>query len=104
MNREESYTHPSFGQMYIGRVQSRNTHFYGSELPQDSYIVLELSSSEVTRELKQDRYYSIKPLVKVRMSSMQFSEMITSLNQGGGSCCTIEYLIDKKITPLPLIM
>ena len=33
---------------------------------------------------------------------MQFSEMITSLNQGGGSCCTIEYLIDKKITPLPL--
>ena len=51
MNREESYTHPSFGQMYIGRVQSRNTHFYGSELPQDSYIVLELSSSEVTREL-----------------------------------------------------
>lgn len=106
MEREsERYTHPSFGQMYIGRVSrgGKGANFYGSELPQGNYIQIELHQSEVERELTKDWYYTHGiPLMKVRMTSGQFAEMITSLNQGSGTCCTIEMIDGKPIPPMPV--
>lgn len=99
-NEEENLTHPSFGQLYFGRVRG-NSNFYGSELPQDHYITMELKASEIRRELSKDWYYANKLLAKVRLTAGQFSEMITSLNHGQGVCCTIEYLPGEKIDALP---
>ena len=96
----EKHSHPSFGQIYFGRVNSNGTEFYGSELAQDNYIQMELSESEIHRELTQDRYYANKMLARVRMSAGQFAEMITSMNRGSGVCCTIEYL-SGKVSELP---
>jgi hypothetical protein len=95
---KERYTHPSFGQIYIGRVSSggNGPNFYGSELPQNNYITLEVYQSEMERELTKDWHYTHGlPLIKLRMSSGQFAEMITSLNRGNGTCCTIE-MVDRK--------
>ncbi len=97
---KESHTHPSFGQLYFGRTNGNGTQFYGSELSQDHYITMELSESEVHRELSKDWYFARNLLARVRMSSGQFAEMITSLNNGSGVCCTIEYL-KEKIPDLP---
>lgn len=100
---QERNTHPSFGQISFSRTTSGNTNFYGSELPQYYYITMEVHQSEIIRELTQDRYYAHGiPLIKVRMSSGQFSEMITSMNMGSGVPCTIERLQGKKVEDLPM--
>lgn len=96
---EECYTHESFGQIQISRVNGNGTNFYGSELDQDHFITMELHHSEVKRELTRDWYYNRGSIVKVRMTSGQFAELLTSLNNGGGTCCTIEYIEGKRINP-----
>ncbi len=100
--KTEGHKHPSFGQISFNRTNGIGTTFYGSELPQDHYITMEVKNSEIERELTQDRYYSIgAPLIRIRMSSGQFAEMITSMNCGSGVPCTIERLVGKEVGELP---
>jgi hypothetical protein len=99
---KENYEHEAFGRVQFNRINGR-AHFYGSDLPQDTYIELEISNSEIQRDLMQDRYYPTKQLIKARMSSGQFSELITSMNSGSGACCTVERFDGKKIENLPEI-
>ncbi len=103
MEREEEYIkHPSFGQLYFGRTTGGKQSFYGSELDQDHYITMEVGTSEIRRELTRDWYFSSGfPVIRVRMSSGQFAEAITSLNQGSGVPCTIEYVDGKKVDDYP---
>ena len=102
MEKEEQ-KHPSFGQISFNRVNGNDTKFYGSELPQDHYVTMEVKNSEIVRDLTQDRYYAVGiPLIKIRMSSSQFSEMITSMNCGSGVPCTIERLGGNKVDDLPI--
>lgn len=103
MKEEETHKHPSFGQISFSRVTCNpSQYFYGSELPQDHYIVMKVYNSYIVRELTQDRYHTLGiPLIELRMSSGQFSEMITSMNMGNGTCCTIERVGINKIDPLP---
>jgi len=99
---KESFKHESFGQILFTRTNG-HASFYGSELEQQNYISMELHQSEIQRELTQDRYYTYGvPLVRIRMSSGQFSEMITGMNMGSGVCCTIERLMGKKVDELPI--
>jgi hypothetical protein len=103
MEREiERFKHESFGQIRFTRTNG-HASFYGSELEQQNYISMELYQSEIERELTQDRYYTYGyPLVRIRLSSGQFSEMITSMNMGSGVCCTIERLMGRKVDELPI--
>lgn len=99
-DNEQVLKHPSFGQIHFSRVNGR-ADFYGSELEQDHYISMEIKTSEVRRELSKDWYFANKLLARIRMTSGQFSEMITSLNVGGGACCTIEYINGEQVEKLP---
>lgn len=100
MEEKERISHESFGQIYFGRTLG-HAKFYGSELEQDHYITMEVRESEVERDLSKEWYYNRKQILKLRMTSGQFSELITSLNNGSGVPCTLEYILDKKIAPLP---
>jgi hypothetical protein len=98
---EEKHSHPSFGQILFSRV-SGHANFYGSELEQDHYIQLTVKRSEIIRDLTMDKYYSgLTPVIKLRISSGQFAELITSMNRGEGVCCTIEQVEGKKVAELP---
>lgn len=99
---QESFSHESFGQILFCRSNGNNTNFYGSELPQDHYITMEVHHSEIQRELTQDRYYNKGQILRIRMSSGQFAEMLTSMNCGSGVPCTIERIEGKKIAELPM--
>lgn len=97
----ESHKHESFGQISFSRV-SGHANFYGSELEQDHYINMEVNTSEVERDLTQDWYYTRGlPLIKVRMSGSQFSELITNLNIGTGIPCTVEMVNGKYVQQFP---
>jgi hypothetical protein len=96
---EQRINHSSFGQINFSRV-SGTQRFYGSELKQHSYIELTICESELSRDLTDDRYFPKKRLVRVRMSSNQFAELITNMNTSGIPC-TIEQIGDNTIEPLP---
>lgn len=100
--KNERTTHESFGQISFSRTTCNPPEtFYGSELPQNHYITIDLHSSEVDRNLAKEFYFAKKLLARIRMSSGQFAELITSLNSGGGTPCTIEYFNGKPMEPLP---
>lgn len=102
MEERERHTHPSFGQISFSRVQSTGTTFYGSELKQDNYITMVVKQSEISRDLSKDWYFAHSlPLIEVRMSSSQFAEAITSMNNGSGVPCTVEMVNMKPVEGLP---
>lgn len=96
----ERISHESFGQIRFNRV-SGNANFYGSELTQNHYISLEIYNSEVERDLSQDWYYNKKQVLRLRMSSGQFSELITNMNSGSGVPCTLERIQGRAVDKLP---
>lgn len=95
--KEEVLTHESFGQISFSRVNGRVENFYGSEIPQNDYIELTISNSQLKRDLTQDWYYPKNDLIRVKMTSAQFAELITSLNFSNGVPCTIDYFNSERI-------
>lgn len=99
-NENEEIKHPSFGKVRFGRGQWNGARFYGSELSQDHYIYLEIDQSSCVRSLTQDKYHSDENIVKIRLSSNQFAELLTSMNSEGVPC-TIERIHGEMIEDLP---
>ena len=99
---KEKLTHASFGQIQFNTTSGNGTSFYGSELTQGHYVSLEIHHSEIHRDLSMDRYYNRGEILRLRMSSGQFAELITSMNRGSGVPCTIERVSGKKIEELPV--
>jgi hypothetical protein len=98
---EEIQTHPAYAQIRFTRTTGR-ARFYGSELEQDHYITMEIQRSEITRSLTDDRFFaSGLPIIKLRLSSGQFAELITSLNVGQGVPCTLEMVNGVPVEKLP---
>ncbi len=101
MEQEENFKHPAFAQIRFSRVNG-HTNFYGSELEQSHYIEMVVQKSSVRRELSRDWYFANEvPLIQIRMTAGQFSELITSLNQGSGVPCTVEVLNQAKVEKMP---
>ena len=94
----EKHKHPSYGQLRFSRVNSTGDDFYGSELRQDNYIIMELVPSEIDRTLTCDSYFGHGiPLARVRMTANQFAELLTSMNHGSGVPVTIEIIAQTKV-------
>lgn len=98
----ETYAHPSYGQIRFSRV-SGTSNFYGSELQQDHYISMEIHTSEVQKDLSNDWYHNRGLVTRLRMTANQFSELITSMNNGSGVPCTLEFYNKEKTEKLPEI-
>jgi len=91
-------THPSFGQVVIGRRTSNivNT-LYGSLTGTSNIIYLEISTSEKISDNYDERYFCRDRIIEVEMTPAQFSEMITSINNGSGTPVTISSLMGRHI-------
>jgi len=95
MKNEERVTHPSYGLISFSRTNGTDD-FFGSEYKPNSYITLEISEAEEIKDIVYTRCHPVKKRVKVRMTNAQFAELITTLNTGTGTPCTIEF-IDGKV-------
>lgn len=103
-DEQEITSHPSFGQIEFSRHSSGGNHsFYGSELPQSHFMVMRIYQSEMIRTLSSERYHNKKQLVELKMTSNQFSELITSMNYGSGVPCTLTVLPGERVEQLPEI-
>lgn len=91
MKDEEVKRHPSYGVIGISRVNGHQ-HFFGSDTKPDSYIDIRIKRAEQINEIGRSWYFGKERLIELRMTNTQFAEMITSLNQGGGIPCTLEFV------------
>ena len=98
--------HPSYGLIRISRVTGGPgaTRLFGSPLASHyGTIRLSIGGAKWTHGLHHDHYYGgmSGEHVEVEMSAAQFADMITSLNVGSGTPCTIRYLAGVQIPSPP---
>ena len=96
MKEKEKIEHKSFGMIHFSRINGFEKNLFGSELPHQSYIEMTVESGEEHRELGRKWYHGKKTLMKVKLTNLQFAELITSLNTSGKPC-TISYLMGETI-------
>lgn len=92
---KQKYTDKSYCQISFSRIQCTNKKLYGSKINHNSYISLKINNSEMIEDnLHQTHYFERDKLIEVSMSSSQFAELITTLNFGTGTPCTLDYIRD----------
>lgn len=99
--KSEYKKHPAFGMIRFSRISGNGT-FFGSPLNHDHFISLEINHGSIKTDLGQDWYSEEGQVIRLRMTSTQFSELITSLNYGCGVPCTLESIQGRKVEPLPI--
>jgi len=70
---------------------------YGSDFDHQHVIMLELKHSEIMRDLSRDWHHTKDGIVRLLMSESQFATMISTLNVGSGTPCTLEYIGGQQI-------
>lgn len=93
------HTHPSYGMVRFTRYQGGCTTLFGSSIQHSHTIGLTISEGERKRDLHCDWYHARRELIEVRMSPVQFAELVSSLNCGDGVPCTIERCVGDKDWP-----
>jgi ElaB/YqjD/DUF883 family membrane-anchored ribosome-binding protein len=84
-----TYTHPSYGMVRVSRCNG-DVNCFGSEIKNSSYMTLQISQAEVTQDLGKNWYHSDKKVCEVRMTPVQYAELISNPNTQGVPC-TLEY-------------
>jgi hypothetical protein len=91
--RGDSRTHPSYGMISCARCSGRSGRLFGSSIKDHHATVrLTISEGEVHFDLSKEWYHPTGQFIEVEMSAVQFAEMLTSLNYGGGVPCTIRFV------------
>lgn len=90
--------HPSYAQIGAFRV-SGGAYLYGSDFRHQHYITLQINESELHRSLSGDRPHPKRRLIEIAMSEAQWATFVSSLNQGSGVQCTLEYTTEKGLIP-----
>lgn len=98
MNKEEKeFQHPSFGMLGFSRVNGNSGYLFGTNVQPDNYIEMRLYTGCMKRDDIEDNFYPDDNILTVKMSPVQFSELITSMNYARGVPCTITSFNGKKV-------
>jgi hypothetical protein len=104
METEEIEQHESYGMAGFSRVSSSHgANFFGSSIRSSHYIELTIRRAERKRNLSQYWYHGREELINVRFSPNQFADLLTSLNVGSGTPCTIQHVNRVRMAPCPAI-
>jgi hypothetical protein len=106
ISREE-YEHPSYCMVGLSRTTSgRGSESFGSSIKSCSHVVLKVSPAAMIRTQLHGEMYMARglPIVEVRLTQLQFAELITNMNVGDGVPGTVEYKDGDRVRyqpPLP---
>lgn len=95
------YTHPSFA-MIKRNVYQGTCNLFGTNVEENSFIEIEISTAHLSHRLNSDWYHSDKPVLLARMSKMQWADFISTSN-GNGTPITLTHVADGQPKRLPLI-
>lgn len=86
----ERRSHPSYAKINVSRV-SGHTELFDSAFEHQHFIHLSISRAEVLGHPASHQFiYGKEELIEVAMSETQFARMISSLNIGSGTPCTLQ--------------
>lgn len=88
-NDQVDYQHESFGIINISRSYGSDRDFFGQVNTSDTTMGIKLSKCEVSQHLGRNWYHQISPITEVRISELQYAELITSKNSSVP--CTISF-------------
>jgi hypothetical protein len=104
-DKREEFEHPSYGMIQFNRVNSTGSNrLFGSSLDHHyGSVRISIGPGKRIHEHNCDRYYGSlsAEMIEIEMSSAQFAEVLTSMNQGSGIPCTIRRLAGKLIENPP---
>jgi hypothetical protein len=98
--KRKEIRHPSFGVINISRgVCSKKMNLFGSSIQQRTFMRIDISKAVLVRNLSRDLIMSDHsvPIISIYLSPSQFADAITSLNQGEGTPCTINFIDGHEI-------
>lgn len=87
---ETRFNHPAYAVMRISNPQGGNVHLFGSDIPHDSRISLQICPANWKRSLYSDWIYGDStPIVEVEMTHAQFVAAIQSSGSFTGTPVTL---------------
>lgn len=96
------YNHPAFGTVQLFRTSGR-AHLFRSDHPHQYYITLKIATATLHDNHGHEHIYAGKNLIEVCMTESQFARLISSMNMGAGSACTLSRVNGESIPePLPI--
>lgn len=99
----EEQTHESFGAIQIVRIScSPGMNLFDSSIKHSHIISLRVCTAKKYRAHGYDRVQAGREIVEVYMSSTQFADMITNMNNGSGTPCTIQHIDHKRMEKCPV--
>lgn len=107
--KPERHEHPSYGMISFSRIHNsagaRDDPMFGSSLDKHyGAIMMTVRGGAMEHDLHRDRYFGSGPeYIRLEMTSAQFVEAITAMNQGDGVPCTIRHLRGETIPRPPVI-
>jgi len=88
---------PAFGLVSISRVQGQR-RLFDSPFEHQHFVTLSIKRAHRTRtDLHSNYIGEDEELIEVAMSEVQFASMVTSLNMGVGTPCTIAHWQGKTV-------
>lgn len=103
-DEDQEHQHPSYGLVQFNRVATTSAKLFGSAI-KTHFNTLRLRIYENVKLIRGqhgDRYYTGNvPSIEVELSAAQFAELITTMNVGFGSPCTIRYSRGKQVENPP---
>lgn len=98
--QKKEIRHPSFGVINISRgVCTEKMNLFGSSIQQHTFLKIDISKAVLVRQIGRDWITSDHgvPIISVYLSPSQFADAITSLNQGEGTPCTINFVDGHEV-------
>lgn len=89
--------HPSYGMIQVGRISGGEAILFGTAAKPCHVIRLRIYNGVRRRNLNQDWYGTAGELIEVDMSPIQWAELITSMNFGAGTPCTLRRIAGKTM-------
>lgn len=95
--------HPAFGQIRVNRVScgGAGVNLYDSDFGHNNYVAVEISTSQLHRDLSRDWHYEDKNIMRFAMSESQWATFVSSFGQGSGTPITFERMNGQMIPGIP---
>ena len=84
--------HESYGKMSFAAGQGSGVHLFGTSIVHSNYVIMEISTALLERNLSQDWVRSEDTLLRVAMSWDQFAAAVIGAGQGGSTPVTLQYV------------
>ena len=103
-NEEKTEKHPSYGIARFSRV-SGGGNFFGTVIKPQHYFTFEIfqGKKEISNLNGEEHFYTDGrlPIISIKMSSAQFTELITTMNIGNGVPVTLTEVNYKRVEECP---